>query len=259
MHRLVALAMAGALVLAAACAPPVAIRRDVRGAQQLATNNVLTNGEISRRTRNLLYDRDLIERYAQDPSGALASLHDDFINGRLQPGDAAYLSELNFHHAQHGGGGPYYLASALYAWRFLFPDDPKATPDRFNPRVRIACDLYNRGIARGLQSGDKVQLQAGSYPLPFGTLEISMKDGELQWRDHQLYDFFPAAELEVKGFETYYRWAGLGAPLAARVTSPEGERDLLGRRVRVPLTALLRPSDLGPDLARWTVGASLEV
>jgi triacylglycerol esterase/lipase EstA (alpha/beta hydrolase family) len=258
-RRAIAL-VACALVLASACAPPISVRHDPAGARRLVASNVLTTGELSRRTRNLLFDRDLRQRYDDDPVGALATLHQDFVAGRLAPADAAYLAELNFYHADHGGGAPYFLASALYAWTFLFPDDPRATPDRFNPRVRIACDIYNRGITRGLIRGDSVELRTGSYPLPFGSLEISVDPEALQWSGHQLYDFFPAAELEVKGFETYYRWAGLGAPLAAKVVPKEGvDSDILARRARLPVTAILRPANLPRAFAGGTVEATIEV
>src|SRR5205809_5364302 len=70
----------GAFVLAVACAPPIAVRRvSSRQAQRQLTSNVLTAGGLSRPTRNLLYDRDLVERYDDDPAGALATLHGDFV------------------------------------------------------------------------------------------------------------------------------------------------------------------------------------
>src|SRR5262249_34589052 len=99
------------LVLVSACGQPITVRHDAAGAQRLVASNVFTTGEISRRTRNLLFDRDLIERYDKDPAGTLATLHEDFVAGRLKPGDAAYLTELSFYHAEHGGGSPHYPAS----------------------------------------------------------------------------------------------------------------------------------------------------
>jgi len=68
---------------------------------------VLTAGVLSRPTPNLLYDRDLVERDADDPAGALVTLNGDFVAGRLQPKDAVSLAELAFFHAGHGGGTPY--------------------------------------------------------------------------------------------------------------------------------------------------------
>jgi hypothetical protein len=61
------------------------------------------------------------------------------------------LAELSFHHAQHGGGRPYDLATAVYAWAFLFPDSGGKVPDPYDPRLRLATDLYNRAITEAFR------------------------------------------------------------------------------------------------------------
>ena len=208
---------------------------------------------------NLLYDRDLVARYADDPAGTFVTLNGDFVAGRLQPKDAVSLAELAFLHAGNGGGSPYYLAAAVYGWAYLFPRDAAATPRRFDPRVRLACDLYNRGLSEGLKKGVNVDVSGGTYPLPFGTLVLTVDRATLAWSGHQLIDFFPVADLEVKGFPTYYRWPGLGAPLAARVVPNEGERDLLAPRARVPVTAVVRPTDPSRPLGEGDIQATLEL
>ena len=251
-------------LLATACAPPFQARHvSAREARKQVTSNALTTGEISRRTHNLLYDQDLVERYDDDPAGALAVLHTALLAGRLRPEHTVGLAELAFRHAENGGGSPYYLATAVYAWAYLFPDDKSAIPDNFEPRVRLACELYNRGLTEGLKQGDdNVDLRAGSwsYPLPFGTLVVTLDPEALTWSGHHLTSFFPLAELEVKGFPTYYRWAGLGAPLGAGVAPREGkDQDLLARRARVPVTAILRLSDLSHQLRDGRLQAALEV
>src|SRR5262249_21687219 len=101
-----------ALLLASACAPPFAMKRDAVNAQKQATRDVLDSGELSRRTKNLLYDQDLLTRYEKDPAGAIAALHADLVSGHLLPHYIVALAELAYHHAEHGGGSPYYLASA---------------------------------------------------------------------------------------------------------------------------------------------------
>jgi len=248
----------------ASCAPPIRVKRvDARHVHRQLTSNVLTTGDLSRWTRNVLYNRDLVKRYADDPGGALADLHAALVAGDLRPEETAALAELAFHHAEHGGGRPYFLASALYAWAYLFPGDKSTTPDRFDPRVRLACDLYNRGVTAGFLSEDgrTVDLRAASLSLPFGVLEVAFDPARLQWRDYQLVNLVPIAELEVEGLPTEYRWPGIGAPLAAGVVpvDPAGEDDLLGPRVRVPVTALLRLNDVREQLRGDRVQGSLEV
>jgi pimeloyl-ACP methyl ester carboxylesterase len=250
-----------AVLLAIGCAPPIEARRvDARRARRVLARNTLTSDQVSRHTHNLLYDQDLVERYADDPAGALAILHTAYVGGRLRPEDAAALAELAFHHAERGGGSPYYFASALYAWDYLFPDDASAIPGELNPRVRMACELYNRGLTQGLKRGDDVDVRAGTYALPFGALDVTLDPAALVWSGHQLTSFFPLEELEVKGFPTYYRWVGIGAPLAAHVQPIEGrDEDLLSRRARVPVTAVLRLSDLSRQLRDGRVRAPLEL
>jgi hypothetical protein len=70
------------------------------------------------------------------------------------------LAELSFDYAGHGGDCSYYLASAAYAWAFLFPENPAVRPSCYDPRTRTALDLYDRGVAAGLASGqgDEVDL-----------------------------------------------------------------------------------------------------
>jgi pimeloyl-ACP methyl ester carboxylesterase len=247
--------------LVVACAPPVKVRLDPPAARQLAASSVLTTGELSRRARNLLFDRDLTERYEQDPAAAIAVLHADYVAGKLQPDAAPLISEVAFHHAMHGGGSPYYLAAALYAWAYVFPDDPKDAPDRFNPRTRRACDLYNRGLSEGLKkSPTEVDLGGGTYTLPFGTLEVSVDPATLQWSGHRLTNFYPVDELVVEGFLTYYRWPGIGAPLAAGLVPDQGrDDDILARGARVPVTAVLRPHDLSRALRDGAVQGSIEL
>src|SRR4030095_1720597 len=101
-----------ALSLATACTPPFATKHNVVGAEHQATANVIATGELSRRTQNVLYDRDLVAQYRKDPEGALAQLHRDLEAGMLPPEAVGALAELCFHHARKGGGQPYYLASA---------------------------------------------------------------------------------------------------------------------------------------------------
>jgi hypothetical protein len=259
--RLAAGLLAASLVLAAGCGPPIhAYRTDAQTAHRKLTATVLTTGDLSRRTRNLLYDRDLIERYDEDPEGALGELHAQLVAGTIRSHDADRLAELAFHHAQHGGGRPYALAAALYAWAYLFPEDPAQEPNRYDPRLRLACDLYNLGISKGFESedGKSVTLTTGSHPLPFGTLEVSARQ-DLRWGEYELDDFVPIGELAVEGFPTYYRWPGLGAPLAARARAIDPEkRGLLAPRARVPVTVIVRPDDVHAGLRTGTVPAAIE-
>jgi hypothetical protein len=65
------------------CAAPVTVERvDPRSVHRELTANVLTVGEESGASRNVLYRWDLTERFESDPEGALAQLHAAVADGR---------------------------------------------------------------------------------------------------------------------------------------------------------------------------------
>ena len=245
------------LATAAGCGAPFTIQRNTLGAERKAVANVISTGEPSRRTMNVLYERDLLPVWKKDRKAALAELHEDLVKGLLRSGGVSALAELSFYYARHGGGKPYYLASALYAWAFLFPDDPSKRPDRLDPSTHVAREIYNRGISQGFLVNGRVDLRSGSYPLPFGTLEVQLDEASLIYSRHQLWDFYPLTDVEVSGFPTYFRWPGIGAPLAAKVVPNEKDADLIGPRIRVPVTAVLQPPTPVKQLQAGTVHAAL--
>jgi hypothetical protein len=61
--------------------------------------------------------------------------------GIATPNALFALSELAFKHASERGGRPYYLAAAIYAFAYLFPEDESEAPSSFYPRHRWAVDL----------------------------------------------------------------------------------------------------------------------
>ena len=105
---------------------------------------MLTVGEESGASRNVLYRWDLTERFESDPEGALAQLHAAVTGGRAGRDELFTLAELSFMHAEQTGKQEYYLAAAVYAYALLFPHgaaEPLYPVDR---RLRVAADLYNR-------------------------------------------------------------------------------------------------------------------
>ncbi|QCG94447.1 hypothetical protein E6C67_10985 [Azospirillum sp. TSA2s] len=90
---------------------------------------------------------------------------------------------MAFLHAEYRGGRPYYLASALYAYAFLFPGAADAPPSPYDPRFRLAADMYNRGLTLGLETEDRtgVVIQAATHQLPFGQLDIAFDSRGLAW------------------------------------------------------------------------------
>ena len=243
----------------ATCSIPVTVERvDPRSVHRELTANVLTVGEESGASRIVLDRWDLKERFESDPEGALAQLHAAVTGGNAGRDELFALAELSFLHAEQTGKQEYYLAAAVYAYALLFPSGAAEPLYSIDRRLRVAADLYNRGLTSGFASADGsvVELRGGTRSLPFGELTVELDPKWLRWGDRRLVSFVPVAELEVRGLRERYRRTGIGAPLAASTGAftPDAKlRDFVGRGTKVPVTAFLRlddPRRCGPLVER---------
>ena len=257
---------AGALLLLVACGPPVGVSRvSPREVSRDLTRSALNASTPSEFTENVLHRWDLRERFRRDPESALARLHQLVVEGRGRDATLFALAELSFAHADATRKRDYYLQAAVTAWAFLFPGGNGEPPDEFDPRLRIAADLYNRGLTQALASADGsvVDLRSGLYPLPFGQqVAIHLEPDALRWADRELVEFVPVAELRVRGLRARHRRPGIGAPLAARAIATDlgaKKQDFLGPDARTPVTALLRIDDARRQLTKPVIHGSLAV
>ena len=142
------------VLLCSGCATPVGVKRlNEQAAHRELTANVLSTGRPSAYSTQILERTALSEPFKNDPERVLAELHSGL--GKTDERDRLFaLSELSFVHAEEARNQSYYLASAVYAYAFLFPPNSLDTPDPYDPRLRWAVDLYNRGIALGLATKD---------------------------------------------------------------------------------------------------------
>jgi len=255
----------GVLIGFTACSAPIGVKRvGMRPVYRSLRANALSTDRPSEWTRNTVNSWGLLRRFDDDPEGALGALREIVTSGRGASTELFALGELSFLHAEDTGKKPYYFAATVYMYAFLFPGERHDRPDELDPRTRLAVDFYNHAIARAFESRDgrTVDLAPGTYPLPFGELEVWMNPGCLYWADRRLVDFVPMAELAVRGMRNRYRSPGVGAPLAARAVPREDvdvERSLVGRRVRVPATALLRLYDVHDGIVSGRLRGTLEV
>jgi len=256
-----ALVLVATCAAVAACSAPVrAVRVDRTKAHEELTRSVVTTGQASWATRNVLLERGLFAEFGDDPAGTLAALHRAMVAAGGDPGMLYALAELSYVYGEKSGRPEYLLAAAVYAWAFLFPGDGVQPLDPFDPRFRSAADLYNWALTAAFESKDgQVVPRGGSFALPFGWMKVGFDPGELRAGTRELYDFVPIAELEVDGLAMRYRFPGIGAPLAAS-TRPVADggpaRDMVAPKLRVPVTALLRIPDARTALVRggWLTG-----
>src|SRR5262249_30752465 len=241
-------------------------RVDPRVAQADIARSATTTGEPSWSTRNVLFENGLFDAYDEHPEATLEKLHKLVMVTRGDPDVLFAAAELSYIYGRSDAARrEYLLASAVYAWAFLFPDGDGLRPGRFDPRLRIAADLYNWSLAAAFASPDGLEVipKGGTMMLPFGKIEVAFDPASMRAGDRELYAFIPLAELEVYGLAMRYRWAGLGAPLAASsrpLESAKGKFDMVAPRMQVPLTALLRITKARHTLAEGeTLQARLEL
>jgi pimeloyl-ACP methyl ester carboxylesterase len=254
------------------CSTPVGVRHvDIQTAYRLQTESALAAEQPSESSKMVLRRLGLMDRFDTEPAQVLAELHRG-----LKPADdddrLFALAELSFLHADRAHDRAYFLASAVYAWALLFPDD--GAGPRFqslDPRLRLACDLYNQAVAKGLRmtrgkgmDKDEIRLEPGTHQLPFGTLAVSLDESGLTWGGYRLDRFIPTTTLEVRGFRNRYHTAGIGVPLAASLAAGEASAkfvgsERLGPRTQVPVTALLRLERARAGLADGNIRGRIEL
>jgi pimeloyl-ACP methyl ester carboxylesterase len=256
--------LAAVCVTLAACKSPVrAVRADRTVAHRDLTRSAITTGEPSWPTRNALLERGLLEAFEEQPDAALADLHRVMIAEDGEPALLFALAELSFLHGEEAESREHRLAAAIYAYAFLFPED-EADHGAFDPRARMAANLYNWALAAAFASEDGAEFvpQSGSFALPFGEIEVAFDSADLRVEHRELVRLVPVAELEVEGLAMRYRRPGIGAALAASTKRAEDATgdDMVAPRVQVPLTALLRIANARNALvAEQRLAATLEL
>jgi hypothetical protein len=208
-------------------------------------------------------NRNLYQRFEEDPAKALAEMHASLAS----EGDEDLLfalAELSFLYAENSGDRSYYLASAVYAYAFLLPGQHGTPPRPIDPRARWAVDLYNQSLGAAAKSAEAAYAipMGGTFKLPFGELTVTFNETDLIWAGYRMKDFIPAADIEVRGLRNRYRTPGVGAPLAASIEPLEAttkkESDYIPRRLKVPVTAFLRLDDPRGALKSGKLNGKLE-
>lgn len=291
------------LVVVACSSTPIALRRvSPPVARRASTADALSAGEPSNPTRIVLRRHDLTRRYHEAPADALDELHQIALGNNAGADEIFALAELSYLYAEEGiatisrrafaaekaararqaGRGrrtfpsytppddllrdrarSHFLASALYAYAFVLPENRADRASPIDPRIRIATDLYNSAITRSFKQEDgNVHPRGGLFTLPFGTLEVAFDPTSLHWGQRRLIDFLPLQEFEVLGLNNSYEQPGIGAPLAARsVSRAPGSQaaDFVSEHARVAATAFLRIPNPRQQLRQTHLTSELEI
>jgi pimeloyl-ACP methyl ester carboxylesterase len=262
-RRLLAAASAILSVLLAGCATPIGVTRiSAQEANRSRTASVLSTGEVGTEANQFLSRLKLLERYAKDPVGTIGEIHAE-LGAEDDSARLFVLAELSFAYAENSGDRAYFVASAAYAWNFLFPQNTEHRPGRYDARVRTAMDLYNGGVTGGMSSdvGDEVDLSSRIIELPYGSLYVDVDPSGFKFGGYNLEKFISLAEFKVRGLRNRYRQRGIGVPLAASVAKSGQERvdRWLPPRVKVPVTALLRFPEPSRGITGGEMHATIEL
>jgi pimeloyl-ACP methyl ester carboxylesterase len=261
--RWYAVALALLVLFVSGCATPVGVKHvDEKTAYRTIGANVLSSGEPSAYSTQLLERNALVKRYQQNPEQVLAELYSGL--GKPDERDRLFaLSELSFACAETRQEQSYYLSSAVFAYAYLFPDNSQDAPGTYDPRLRIALDLYNQGLANGLatKDGSSVDLSPRQIPLPFGSLDLKVNQQGFRYGGYQLTKFVSLSDLMVRGLRNRYRDAGIGAPLSARVepTQDSAANRWIPATMKVPITAFVRFDDPRRGMSESRFRGTLEI
>jgi len=207
---------------------------------------------LSAVTREVYALFDLDQELARDPRAALRALH---VRADEDADRAAFfaLAETSYWLASQRPERGLWLASAVYAYTFLFAPDLGQLPGPFERRFAWAGELYDQALVRAAspRSGEPFALAEGEYALPVGRLRVTHDSATTPPAGEAL---LPADRLRVEGLKLRLRDSGLGVPLVA--ATPRA-RNASTERVARPLTAFLRLAGDARDLERG-LGATLE-
>jgi pimeloyl-ACP methyl ester carboxylesterase len=197
--------------------------------------SVLAGDQLSPRTLQTLRRCDLDEVYQQRPAEAVAQLHALALKD-AQPELLFALAEMSYLQGRQSerwacneAVGHYYL-SAGYAYFYLFAcagKSPDATTsgcaatlapsDPFDPRFRLACDLYNASLAKCIMAAQRVgrldprhelRLPAGD-----GAFTLSVIHTGFPWKPEEFGPLLLCDDYKVEGLQNQNHAYGLGVPL----------------------------------------------
>jgi pimeloyl-ACP methyl ester carboxylesterase len=267
------------LAAVAGCSYGVTVRR-VSDMPLLAAwrASAVEDDELSARTRETLQRLDLGKLYHRQPAEAFARLHALAVAGAdpellFALAEISYVTGRKAERSEHQEAVAYYYLCAGYAYHYLFDGDAgvgstdaAAVPQVFDPRFRLACDLYNTGLSKCIRAAQRVgrldPRQELHLPCPNGQeFTLSVTHHGFAWRPEEFGPLLFCADFEVVGLASHFRGYGLGVPLigtrlATAPTHPDASRSdaFYPREVSFPVTAFFRFEGSLADLGARRAG-----
>lgn len=230
---------------------------------------------ISPRSMQTLRIYDLDHVYARSPEEAADRLREQAVR-EPHPDSIFALSEIHYLRGQAverkkpAIAIEHYYRACGYAQHFLLAscnDEPRPgappavcteplTPrDAFDPRFRIACELYNDGLCRCLRLGEKAKLLDArrEFRLPRGSSSeaLPVVHAGFAWQPEEFGSLYVAGDYEVVGLANHYHDYGLGVPLIAKLSpTAAAQNGYYVRELGFPVTAFMRFEGTLADVER---------
>lgn len=228
---------------------------------------------LSSRTLQTLRQLDLEAVCAENPREGFLQLQAE-TERDPQPDRIFALAELSHWLGGQAGNADacvFYYLCAGYAYHYLFdgqqpvagqpfpPTRAEATP--FDPRFRLACDLYNAALAKCIRTAQ----QAGRLD-PREHLQLPTPDGQgfaltvqhhgFAWGPEDFGPLLLASDYDAVGLANQHRQYGLGVPLiGTRVAAQQAARHAFyPDAVSFPVSAFFRFEGGLADLHRRRAG-----
>ncbi len=222
-----------ALALLAAGCSGIAVHKAAKSSSLLGAGkaSALVGDDLSPRSLQTLRRLDLEEVYRRKPADAAAQLHALALQDP-QPEFLFVLAELSYLQGKRaerwdcaGSVGHYYLCAG-YAYHYLFAcadsgptaprsagdsrsesptiDAPLAPADPFDPRFRLACDLYNAGLSKCIAAAQRVGRLDPRHELRLptadgGAFTLSVVHAGFPWKPEEFGPLLPCDDYEVEG------------------------------------------------------------
>lgn len=219
--------------------------------------------DVSPRTLQTLRRWDLETVYREQPVVAYARLQAAAATAP-EPDVLFALAEMSYlfgkqveeHHCPDAAC--YFYLCAGYAYHYLF--DP-AAGSPYDPRFRLACDLYNAGLGKCIRAAQRCGRLDPRHelhlPTPDGTgFTLSVQHHGFPWRPEEFGPLLFCADYQVVGLANQHKTYGLGVPLiGTRAVPGKGVAHAnFPREVSFPVTAFFRFEGNVADLAGHRAG-----
>jgi pimeloyl-ACP methyl ester carboxylesterase len=228
---------------------------------------------LSARTMQTLRQYDLDGSFARQPEVVVAQLNALVV---ASPNlELIYaLAEIHYllgRQAEQAGkplACHHYYLCAGYAYHYLLgtafasgdaPNGP--APSTFDPRFRLACDLYNAGLAKCIRAAQRVGKLDPAQPLFIATADgsgftLSVAHHGFTWRPEEFGKLLFCEDFRVEGLNNQFRTYGLGVPMIGERASdaPAATHALYPRNLQFPVTAFFQFPEQIAELERQRSG-----